>query len=362
MISEGYTAIIGNITSHFRGEMEVNMLTPKQNLLETLKRDGKPDRLVNQYQPCVQIMNDPCYLFVRGNRVRGKTTKDVWGTEIAWPEDQHAAMPHVTNENKVLKDVTKWRELTIPDLVGAGSDTALWEPARKAAADVNREEKLVMGFMGTGVFEQLHFLMGFEDTLANLLMEPEAMEELIEVIGNYRFQYMKLLVDNLKPDIILSHDDWGSKKSMFMSPDIWREMIKPQYVKIYGYAKDHGVLIMHHADSFLEPIVEDMVEIGIDIWQGVLPQNDIVKLQKQLQGRMTLMGGIDAAIVDWPNTPEEVIRTEVRRACETYGPGGHYIPSLTYGGPGSIYPDVDPTIADEIERYNKEVCGVSEKY
>ena len=70
---------------------------------------------------------------------------------------------------------------------------------------------------------------------------------------------MKLLVDNLKPDIILSHDDWGSKNTLFMSPETWREMIKPQYAKIYGYAVDHGVMVMHHADSFMEPIVEDMV-------------------------------------------------------------------------------------------------------
>ena len=42
---------------------------------------------------------------------------------------------------------------------------------------------------------------------------------------------------------------------------------------------------MHHGDSFMEPIVEDMVELGIDVWQGVLPQNDIPKLQKQLAGR-----------------------------------------------------------------------------
>ena len=53
------------------------MMTPKQNLLATLKQNGKADRLVNQYQPFVLVMNDPVYRFVRGNRVRGKTTKDV---------------------------------------------------------------------------------------------------------------------------------------------------------------------------------------------------------------------------------------------------------------------------------------------
>ncbi|NMA25867.1 MAG: uroporphyrinogen decarboxylase (URO-D), partial [Clostridiales bacterium] len=315
--------------------------------------------LVNGFVPFVPIMSDPIYVLLRGNRVRGLTTKDAWGTEIAWPEDQHAAMPHVTNENKVLKDITKWREtLKTPDVEGAGKDPAKWETAKSAAAAARQNGKLVMGFMGTGVFEQLHFLMGFEDTLMNFLIEPEAMHELVEMIGEFRLAYIKELVDKLEPDIILSHDDWGSKKSLFISPETWREFIKPQYVKIYGYAKEHGVMIMHHADSFLEPIAEDMAELGIDIWQGTLPQNDIVKLQKLLKGRMVLMGGIDAAIVDCPGTPEAVIRAEVRRACETYGPGGGFIPCLTYGGPGAIYRDVEETITDEIEKYNRDVYGI----
>jgi hypothetical protein len=335
------------------------MLTPKQNLLELLKPNGKPDRLVNQYQPFTPILVDPCGKFTRGNRIKGQTTKDRWGTEIAWPEEQFAAMPHVTADNKVLPDITLWRNyVKVPDIVGACSDPEIWKPALEAADQVDKDKYLVMAFMGTGIFEQCHYLMGFEDTLANLLLEPDSMKELIGAISEFRFNYLKLLVDNLKPDVILSHDDWGSKRTMFMKPDTWREIIKPFYFKMYNYAHDNGVLIMHHADSFLEYIVEDMVEIGIDIWQGVLPQNDIPKIQKQLAGRMTLMGGIDAAIVDLPGASEDSIRAEVRRSCVTYGPGGGFFPSLTYGLPGSIHPNVDPIITDEIARYNLEVYGI----
>ena len=115
---------------------------------------------------------------------------------------------------------------------------------------------------------------------------------------------------------------------------------------------------MHHADSFLEPIVDDMVEIGVNIWQGALPENDIVKIQKQVNGKMTLMGGIDASVVDRADSTEEEIRKETRRALETYAPGGHFIPCITYGGPGCLYKHVDPIINDEIDRYNKSVYGV----
>lgn len=328
------------------------MLTPKQNFLETLKADGKPDRLVNQYQPLVPIMNDPLQKYTRGNRVRGKTSVDRWGTEILFPEDAPGPMPHVTEDNKVCPDITEWQKyVKVPDLAANCSDG--WEDAKAAAAEVDRDQYLTMGFMGTGVFEQTHFLMGFEDTLMNFLLEPDDMKDLVATVAEYRFQYTKLLVDNLKPDVILSHDDWGAKHSLFMAPDIWREFFKEHYRRIYGYMKDHDVIVIHHADSFLEPIVEDMAEIGIDIWQGVLPENDIPGIQKTLNGRMTLMGGLDSGI-DQVDAPEEIIRANVRKACEAYGPGGHYIPCMTYGLSGTIYPHVDPIIADEIERYNKD--------
>ena len=306
------------------------MLSAKENFLETIKKDGKPDRLVKQFEGTVFFPPSPASTYIRGNRHRGmEPLKDRFGTEILWPENQVAAMPHVTAENKVIKDITEWREqLVMPDLEANCSDPELWKPFIEQAKAARGEDKLLMAFMPTGVFERLHFLMGFEDMLVNFLLEPEDMLDLCNAIGEYRFQYMKLIVDNLKPDIMLSHDDWGSKNSLFISPDTWREFIKPQYEKTYKYMKDHGVIVMHHADSFMEPIVEDMVD------------------------------GIDASIVDREDSTEEEIRKEVRRACTQYGPGGHYIPCITYGGPGCLYPHVDPIIDDEIEKYNKEVYGI----
>ena len=330
------------------------MLTLKDNFLETIKQDGAPDRLVDQYKPLWLILNDPLLRYTGGNRERGVDSRDAWGTLISWPEDQHAAMPHVTADEKVLPDITKWRDyIKVPDLAANAAD---WTDALTMRETAKERGRVITGFMGTGCFEQLHYLMGFEDTLMNFLLEPEAMHELCAVIGEYRLTYAKMLVDTLQPDMILSHDDWGSKNSLFMAPDIWREFIKPLYVPIYKYMKDSGVIVMHHADSYLEPIVEDMVELGIDVWQGVLPSNNIPKIQQQLGGRMALMGGIDSW-VDRKDASEEEIRAETRRVCEEYGPGGNFIPSQSYGTPGGIFPHVNKTISDEIVQYNARVYG-----
>ena len=65
--------------------------------------------------------------------------------------------------------------------------------------------------------------MGFEDALTNYIEEPEAMTELLTVLSDFKIDYMKALIDHIKPDMVHFHDDWGNKRSLFMSPDTWRK-------------------------------------------------------------------------------------------------------------------------------------------
>ena len=184
------------------------------------------------------------------------------------------------------------------------------------------------------------------------------MHELIDVICEYRLTYMKLIVEHLHPDCIMSHDDWGSRTSMFMSPEVWREFFKEPYRKLYSYLHSQGVIAMHHGDSFMEPIVEDMAEIGVDIWQGVLNTNNIAAISEKVGDRMLLMGGVDS-VIDREDATEEEIRKETRRACDAYGNLKGFWPGITYGGPGTIYPHVEPIVIDEINKYNMEHFGVA---
>ncbi len=43
----------------------------------------------------------------------------------------------------------------------------------------------------------------------------------------------------------------------------------------------------------MEPIVEDMAEIGVDIWQGVLNTNNIPAISEKVGDGMLLMGGVE---------------------------------------------------------------------
>lgn len=332
------------------------MLSPRENLLELLN-GGTPDRLTNQYEPFAMIYDDPVRDYFFGGLDEGKTITDPWGTQWTWPEGEPGSTAVVTDENKVVPDITEWKEhLTLPD-IKAHCSTG-WEEVVTQAEAIDRSQYLVTGYMACGIFEQCHFLMGFEDALCNVLMEPDDMKELIEAIFEVRMQYAQFLIEKLHPDAILSHDDWGTKTSLFMPPDVWRDLFKEPYAKLYQYMHDNNVIVVHHSDSFCEPIVPDMIDIGVDIWQGALPQNDLKRLQKEADGKLIFMGGIDAAVVDREDSTEEEIRAETREACKLYGPEGSFIPCLTYGGPGGVYPNTYEIITDEIMNYNQDVYGI----
>ena len=328
-------------------------MTAKEIFLELLKPDGRPERQLVQYEALQMALGDPAGGFLHKGRRPGATITDLWGTVIEWPEGAPGSMPLVTEENKVIKDITRWRDYVhAPDVVGGSSDPEAWREVRERERGLAGDERLVAGFMATGIFEQCHFLMPFQEVLTNLYDHPDEMHELIEYITEFRLAYVKQIIDNLQPDAIFSHDDWGTKDALFMKPEMWREFFKEPYRRFYGYIRERGVIAIHHADSYLVPIVEDMAEIGIQVWQGVLPENDIPALQEKLGGRMVLMGGIGAAI-DRADAGEEEVRAYVHDALHRYCPGGHFIPSITYGIAGTVYKHVDPWIDDEIKKYNE---------
>lgn len=323
------------------------MLTKKQNLLETI-RGGKPDRFVNQYEFMNIIMESP--LGVNFNY--GQIWKDHWGITWNWPEGQLGMFPVHDAEHTVIPDITEWKKyLNAPPI--DTSDEA-WAPAVAHAKAVDRNEEYVTVFFAPGLFEMTHHLMGVENALMALYEEPEAMHELIAYLTQYELDFAKVFIDKLHPDCLFHHDDWGSQKSSFVSPDMFAEFFLPAYKKIYGFYKANGVeLVVHHSDSYAANLVPYMIEMGIDIWQGIMTTNNTPELIKKYGGKISFMGDVDSGVVDFPGWTPEIVAREVERACRNCGKL-YFIPNLTQGLNFSSFPGVYDEASKVIDRLNKE--------
>ena len=335
------------------------MLTKKQNLLETIN-GGSPDRFVNQYeflvsQPSIygMIMSNPVAAAQPRGTGPGSTWVNGWGVTYSWPEGVPASFPVHDEEHIVVKDITKWQDVVKAPKLDFPQEE--WDAAVEALAPVDRNEVFLTPFVAPGIFEQLHHLQSMDKALMNFYEEPEATKELIAYLVDYEVKYAKLLCDNFHPDALFHHDDWGSFRSSFLSPDMFEEFILPAYDKIYGTYKENGVeLIVHHSDSYAANLVPMMIEMGMDIFQGASSTNNVPELIKQYGGKISFMGDLDNGVIDKPDWTRELVAKEVRRACESNGKH-YFIPCLTMGGPVSLYDGVYEAVSEEIDKMSQEM-------
>lgn len=327
------------------------MLTGKENLRETMKKDGKPDRYVKQYEFLHLLVPDTYYMgnypFIPGS----PDGVDQFGVTWTLPVGQMGAFPLHDDEHRVLKDITQWREILHKPFIP--EDPGYWGMLNGIAAEADRDNQYVCAVQTQGIFERLHALMGMEDALANFYEEPEEMEALIEFLTECELDFAKVMIEKCHIEAVLHHDDWGATENSFMSPAMFEEFILPAYKKIYGFYKENGVLVVHHNDGYARNLVPYMIEMGIDIWQGVIPANDMPSLIEEYGGQITFMGEVETRVLDVPGWTPEMVKEEVERACRKCGTNC-FIPSLTAGMPFTAF-GVGETVDAEIERMSKEM-------
>ncbi|MBQ1400008.1 MAG: cobalamin-dependent protein [Lachnospiraceae bacterium] len=289
-------------------------------------------------------------------RIPGQTVVNGWGVTYEWPAGEPGAVPNTDPEHVVIKDIENWKKyVKTPDLHTEDSE---WDNAREQARAIRAAgEHFVAPFFVPGNFEMTHCLMPFEDCLANLLAYPDEMHELLDVITNWRIDQLEEYFKHVPEiDMVFAHDDWGSKISTFMAPEVFHEFYTPRYKKIYQVAKDHGAIVVHHSDSYCTTLIDDMFEMNIDCWEGVLPSNDIHMLQKKLNDEnreFILWGGLDSGVFDRDDSTEEEIRAHVQETIAKYFDGGHWIPSINDGLPIIIHQQNYAIIEDEIRNQEK---------
>ena len=328
------------------------MLTKRQNLLETI-RGGNPDRFVDQYEAFAMQVPNGFSIHNPAPKPGEMNVVNAWGVTRSWPAGMPGAFPEHAPEKIVIKDIEEWQKyLKVPQVK---YDAKVWEPFIAAAEAVDRNEYFCTSAVIPGVFEQCHYLTEIQNCLMAFYEYPDEMHEIIDVITDFELELAAEICKYIKPDAIFHHDDWGSQQSTFLSPPMFREFIKPAYEKIYGYYKSHGVeLIIHHSDSYAATLVPDMIDMGIDIWQGVMTSNNIPELIKQYGGKITFMGGVDSATIDFEGWTVDDVAREVDRACRECGKH-YFIPGSSQGLAVSTFPGV-------YEETSRQIALASKRY
>jgi len=255
-------------------------------------------------------------------RYQGKET-GVDGFGVGWTYESTIGAPMPTTGIILLDDVSRWKDVIhFPDL-----ESIDWET--QAIIDMANcdKDKLNVAISINGVFERMHACMGMENAMCSLLTDPEASYEFASAIADHKIRMIEKLARHYEFDVFNGHDDYGTNDNLFMSPDLWRQFFKPQLKRIVDAAHDHGLLYQHHSCGYFEPIVPDLIEIGVDaldIWQ--VCNKNMRQLKDQYQDVLTFCGGFDnQGVFDRDGATFQDYYDETARVLRLMAPGGSYI-------------------------------------
>ncbi len=229
-----------------------------------------------------------------------------------------AAIP--ANDKFILEDICDWREVVkIPD-PKAFDWKAAYQMECQMLGEPNREQEVVDFGFGNGVFERLAALMGFEETLYSIAAEPEEVNALFTAITDYKVEALDYIIDAYHPDTITYYDDVATERALFISPETYRNLIKPHHKRFAQECLKRGVMPIYHCCGKAQDIVEDMIDCGWVAWSSVQPSNDIAALVEKYGDRIGFVGGFDTTgpCMRTDVTQEEIV-AEVKRCIEEYG-------------------------------------------
>jgi uroporphyrinogen decarboxylase len=163
-------------------------------------------------------------------------------------------------------------------------------------------------------------------------MEEEFVLKVMDIIKEQRILQARAFAE-AGADILRVGDDIGSQKSMLMSPDCWRTHLKPRLKEVINAGREINpdIIVNYHSDGFVLPVIEDLIEVGVDILNPIQPEcMEPKEIKNKFGDRLTLLGTIGTQTVLPFGTTEEV-REYVYTRMEECKSGGGFIIAPSHG-------------------------------
>jgi len=185
-------------------------------------------------------------------------------------------------------------------------------PEERLSVDPDRVDEFcastdvfVHSWASVNPFERLQFIRGPENLYVDLAERSDGLFRLLGLLHAFFKEELELWAST-DVDALFFADDWGSQKSLLVSPGLWREVFKPLYREYVEIAHRNGKYAFMHSDGYIMDIYPDLVEIGIDAVNSQIFCMDVAEIGRRFAGRLTFWGEVDRQQLLPYGTPAQV--------------------------------------------------------
>ncbi|MCX6132342.1 MAG: hypothetical protein NTU47_00900 [Ignavibacteriales bacterium] len=178
------------------------------------------------------------------------------------------------------------------------------------------------------VFEMYFRLRGMRNALMDMVIDKELACEMFKRSVDFSVALAEQACKRFPLDWLWSGDDVAAQNALMMSPEMWREQIRPELQRVFDVGKAANLWVAHHCCGSLRPIIPDLIEMGVDVLNPIqcnCPGMDPLGLKKEFGRELAFMGGVDTVDLLPMGTVEQVRRSTARLLEGMTADGGGYI-------------------------------------
>ncbi len=211
-------------------------------------------------------------------------------------------------------------------------DKSRYANMRKQALYWQAKGKAVAAFAAPGnsvaIFEPAWYMTGMEKLLTDMYINQAFVAALLDKHLSLLFDFWEMVLQEIGDilDLACIGDDLGSQGDMLISPQLYRDFIKPRHKTLIDYIKTKtNAFIFYHSCGNIVKIINDLIEIGVDVLDPIQPKAMDTKLLKENFGnRICFIGGVDEQYT-LPFGSSGEVRNEVKLRFQELGKNGGFI-------------------------------------
>ena len=194
-----------------------------------------------------------------------------------------------------------------------------------------------------GIFELGCWMCGFEDFLTRMALDEEFVRRFFERVLDYQKKVIRRYYGALGQYVhyTSSGDDFATQNAPFVSPDMFRELIKPYLKARIDYTRQFTqAAFLHHSCGSVPLLIDDLIDCGVDILNPIQPKAAGMapqRIKRDFGGRIVFHGGIDTQEL-LPFSSAQAVEESVAETISLLNQNGGYI----FAAAHNIQPDVNP--------------------
>lgn len=278
----------------------------------------------------------------RKERVAPDKWKTEWGYVLQDSEEEHGV--EIASPISTMEDFERY---AAPD----PHEPWRYQAVEEAVRDYAGKKAVIVHL--NDAFSLPRYLMGYENLLMGIAADPALVTALVELSVRINLAMAKeVAARGVK--IVYTGDDFAGDSGPLMSPAHFRDLFAPGLTRVIGGFKELGLLVIKHTDGNLWPIIDMIVDSGIDCLDPIDPiaGMDLGEVKARYGRRIALKGNVDCAHLMTLGTPEQVAAA-TKEALRKGAPGGGYILSSSNSIHSTVKPENYMALMRTLKEYGR---------